>query len=203
MDRLSLHILDSDSPRRAQLARLAIGAGNHAEIYSSIAELIAHAPPNGLVLAHDDQSGETVAQLITSMQQAGQWLPVIAYADEPITVAVVEAVKAGALDYLTVPKHVEQLNKSIGIAYREGEKQRNQRTRSVEAHQRISQLTVREREVLDHLAEGCSNKAIARYLDISPRTVEIHRMKMMGKLGAHHAADAVRLRIDASRMETA
>ena len=56
-------------------------------------------------------------------------------------------------------------------------------------------LTRREREVLEWLSEGCSNKAIARELEISPRTVEIHRANMMDKLGATHAAEAVRLRL--------
>lgn len=51
--------------------------------------------------------------------------------------------------------------------------------------------------MLDWLAEGRSNKMIARELAISPRTVEIHRANMMSKLGAHHAAEAVRLRIEA------
>jgi DNA-binding CsgD family transcriptional regulator len=51
--------------------------------------------------------------------------------------------------------------------------------------------------VLDWLTEGRSNKAIARELDISPRTVEIHRANMMHKLGANHAAEAVRVRLDA------
>ena len=56
--------------------------------------------------------------------------------------------------------------------------------------------------MLDWLSEGCSNKAIARNLEISPRTVEIHRANMMDKLGANHAAEAVRLRIEASYRET-
>ncbi|MBL0922469.1 MAG: response regulator transcription factor, partial [Phycisphaerales bacterium] len=61
----------------------------------------------------------------------------------------------------------------------------------------LAALTPREREVLDWLAEGSSNKAIARELDISPRTVEIHRANMMTKLGARHAAEAVRLKLEA------
>ena len=67
----------------------------------------------------------------------------------------------------------------------------------IEARDRISKLSAREREVLDWLAEGSSNKAIARELEISPRTVEIHRANMMNKLGARHAAEAVRLRLEA------
>jgi len=61
IDRVTLHILDGDSTRRAQLARLAFAAGHHAEIYASTDELISHAPSGGLVLAHDDPPGEAVA----------------------------------------------------------------------------------------------------------------------------------------------
>ena len=66
---------------------------------------------------------------------------------------------------------------------------------------RISMLSNREREVLDRLTQGCSNKVIARDLDISPRTVEIHRGNMMEKLGARHAAEAVRLQLEASLVD--
>ena len=63
----------------------------------------------------------------------------------------------------------------------------------------MSLLSRREREVLELLSAGCSNKEIARTLAISPRTVEIHRGNMMTKLHAGHAADAVRLWLDAQQ----
>ncbi|MFN3456363.1 MAG: response regulator transcription factor [Novosphingobium sp.] len=201
VDRVTLHILDSDSARRAQLARLAFAAGHHAEIYANAGELLAHAPTSGLVLAQDEPVGEGIRKLIAAMMQAGHWLPVVAIAEAPQTAAVVVAIKAGALDYLAQPSQIGPLNEAVARATREADTFRAQRARAAEARQRISRLSLREREVLDRLAEGCSNKAIARELDISPRTVEIHRMKMMGKLGARHAAEAVRLRIEATGLD--
>ncbi|WP_421837140.1 response regulator transcription factor [Novosphingobium sp.] len=198
IERVTLHVLDSDTARRAQLARLAFAAGHHAEIYAHADELLSHAPTGGLVLAQDEPVGEGITSLVAAMMRAGQWLPIIAIAEAPTIDAVVAAIKAGALDYLTVPEQIAPLNEAVARCAREADTQRQQRARAAEARQRISRLSMREREVLDRLAEGCSNKAIARDLEISPRTVEIHRMKMMGKLGARHAAEAVRLRIEAT-----
>jgi FixJ family two-component response regulator len=57
-ERITLHVLDSDSARRARLARLAFAAGHHAEIYASADELLSHAPSGGLVIAHDEPVGK-------------------------------------------------------------------------------------------------------------------------------------------------
>ncbi|MEL0254241.1 MAG: helix-turn-helix transcriptional regulator, partial [Novosphingobium sp.] len=138
VDRVTLHILDEDSARRAQLARLAFAAGHHAEIYSSADELLSHAPSGGLVLAHDEPVGEGIAHLIAAMMRAGQWLPVVAISEAPRTEAVVSAIKAGALDYLAMPSQIAPLNVAVARAAKEADAYRAQRARAAEARQRIS-----------------------------------------------------------------
>lgn len=161
-DRITLHILDSDSARRAQLARQAFAAGFHAEIYADRDELIGHAPQSGVVLAHDEPDGRGVVGLVNEMTLRAAWLPVVAFAESPATFQVVRAVKGGALDYLVLPVADGALADAVERARREGEVHHDQRRRAVQARQRIATLSQREREVLDRLAAGCSNKVIAR-----------------------------------------
>jgi two-component system response regulator FixJ len=71
------------------------------------------------------------------------------------------------------------------------------RSRRAQSRTALAKLSDREHQVLDLVVAGLSNKEMARELSISPRTVEIHRMKMMGKLGASSSAQAVRMRLEA------
>ena len=101
---------------------------------------------------------------------------------------IVAAIKAGALDYLALPIKPDQLLRTLSKLEPEAEEFPLARRRVIEARNRIESLSGREREVLEWLSAGSSNKVIARELEISPRTVEIHRANMMAKLGAQHAA---------------
>lgn len=195
--RLTLHFIDSSSRLRAETARLAYELGHHAEVYSDLGELLAHPPREGILMARDDTLAGGSAELLDRLAGAGVWLPLIATGEEPTTGQIVTAVKAGALDFLMLPLKPDTLEAALNRINGEARVQAEARRRMIEARNRIANLSNREREVLDCLAEGSSNKAIARTLDISPRTVEIHRANMMGKLGAKHAAEAVRLRLEA------
>jgi two-component system, LuxR family, response regulator FixJ len=196
--RLKLHITGGDSRLRAEQSRLAFEMGHHAEVYSDLAELIDTAPREGVIIACQNVLAGGVDRLLERLGEAGIWLSVIAASNDPDVDDVVQAIRAGALDYLRLPLTREEFVRMAAHVIADGGRQAESRRRLIEARQRIGMLSRREREVLDWLSEGCSNKAIARALDISPRTVEIHRANMMDKLGATHAADAVRLRMEAA-----
>jgi FixJ family two-component response regulator len=195
--RVTIHVVDCDSRARAEGARIAFALGHHAEVYADPSELIQHAPREGIILAREDSAAGGATGLLTDLARAGVWLPLVVVTDEPEVESVVAAIKAGALDYLRLPLEEERLAEALRRVAREAEAHADARRRMIEARERIGTLSPREREVLDWLANGSSNKAIARALAISPRTVEIHRANMMDKLGAGHAADAIRLRLEA------
>ncbi|MGB3470888.1 MAG: LuxR C-terminal-related transcriptional regulator [Erythrobacter sp.] len=196
--RITLHIIDTCSNQRAGIASSIYALGHHAEVYGNISELTAHPPRSGIIIARDDASMGGVTAIIECMVKLGIWLPVIAVDEQPLPARIVQAIKAGALDYLPLPIDQERLERTLARVSLEAEAYSVQKRRMIDARGRIKSLTVREREVLDLLTDGGSNKEIARALEISPRTVEIHRSNMMTKLGARHAAEAVRFRLEAN-----
>ncbi|WP_119082523.1 response regulator transcription factor [Altererythrobacter sp. B11] len=193
MERTTLHIVGGNSRSRAEQARVAFALGHHAEVYTDVAELLERPLLDGVVLAAEDTVPGGAEALIQCLRDGGVGLPIAVAAVEPETSRVVDAVKAGALDYLCLPLEMNDFARRLTRMQGEARKLEANWRFEIEARQRLSQLSARQREVLELLSAGCSNKEIGRLLGISPRTVEIHRANMMTKLGASHPADAVRL----------
>ena len=198
-----LHFIDSSTRNRAELARIGFDLGHHAEVYGDLSELGVHPPRDGIIIARDVAEEGGIKACVERLGKLGIWLPLIAVDYDPQASRIVEAIKAGALDYLALPLEPQRVQQCLNRISSEAADFSEARRRMIEARNRISNLSNREREVLDWLVEGSSNKVIARQLRISPRTVEIHRANMMNKLGARHAAEAVRLRIEAQMDESA
>jgi FixJ family two-component response regulator len=199
MERTVLHILGGESRSRAEQARLAFALGHHAEVYADLDEMLERPPQDGIILAADDERADMVRGLIDRLGEHGIWLPVVIVARDPDIDRVVAAIKAGALDFLKLPLEMGALARRLNALVGEAGQHAARRRREVEAQRRMALLSRRERQVLELLSDGCANKEIGRRLAISPRTVEIHRGNMMTKLGAGHAADAVRLWLDAKQ----
>jgi FixJ family two-component response regulator len=189
-------LIDSDSRRRAAISHLLSGTGVHVEPFESLDELSSRWPREGVIFAHDD--GEIVRRMIERMTDAGNWLPVIAFAEHPSTAQVVQAVLAGAIDYLDWPFGEAEVKQALVVAEQSHGTTGSARLREAMARSRVQRLTKREREVLAGVADGLSNRMIGERLAISPRTVEIHRANMLNKMGANHTSEAIRIAIEAA-----
>lgn len=169
--------------------------GIHVEPFEDLAELGRRWPDNGLILVHDE--GLAIRRTVELMAQMGDWLPVIAYSETPGPTRVVQAVQAGAVDYLDWPFGEAEVRQAVIVAEESRTSQSGSRLREAMARSRIQKLTRREREVLAGVTDGLSNRMIGERLEISPRTVEIHRANMLTKMGASHTSEAIRIAIEA------
>ncbi len=192
----NLILVDRDSRRRAAISHALAASSIHVEPFENIEELALAWPRSGVVMIHDEAG--SIGDLIAKMAADGEWYPIIAFCEEPAPRQIVEAVLDGAVDYVAWPIEAEHLNAALARAIDKSEAAGNFKLREVMARSRLDRLTKREREVLDGVASGLSNRLIGEKLAISPRTVEIHRANMLNKLGAHHTSEAIRIAIEAA-----
>jgi FixJ family two-component response regulator len=136
-------------------------------------------------------SGLDILKRVKTMRNG---TPVFILEDEPEVAFAVQAMKAGATDVITKPIDSERLLSAVREAVREdvhiGAIDNGKRNVEVRG---FAQLTPREREVLQLITNGQSNKEAGRNLGISPRTIEVHRARVMEKLGARNTADLMRI----------
>ncbi len=194
--RTNILLVDGDFRRRAAISHCLSGSDLHIEPFEDTAELVSRWPRDGMLLVHD--SGNAIASLLEHMGHSGDWLPIIAFAENPSISRIVEAVLEGAVDYLIWPFQEADLEKSIQVAEGRARSVAGTKLREAVARSRVERLTKREREVLSGVAGGLSNRLIGERLNISPRTVEIHRANMLSKMGANHTSEAIRIAIEAS-----
>lgn len=190
-----VHIVDRDARRREKIVS-GLSAGKFdTEVYDNVEELLDLAPDDGLFLLNDDLAAGDIAYLTESIHARHAHVPVALFGEHPSTGAIVQAIHAGAVDYLEWPFDAARLDKTIAKAETDASAHLKLLERQREARARVEALSGRECDVLRHLIQGCSNKDIAKLLDISPRTVEVHRANMLEKLSARSSSEAVRIGI--------
>jgi FixJ family two-component response regulator len=190
--------VDADFRRRARFTLFARFFGVHSEPFESVEEMMVLPPHDGVLFVAD--GGDRVARAGAAITASGRWMPLVAYDAEPRVERVVDAMRSGAIDYFGWPFEPDRLSHRIEDLLSRAEAIREEANHRARAQKMVAALSPREAEVLCALAEGGSNKSIAQELDISPRTVEIHRANMMGKLGLSSSAAAVKLAIEADML---
>ena len=188
---------------RDSLQTLLGTAGYGCTIFASGAEFLASDPgaARGCVLVDVRMPGMDGLELQREMKARAIALPVIfmtGFGEVPLAV---EAMKAGAVDFVQKPSTLSVLKDCIDRALAIGAASQQAAAEAAAARERIERLTPRERDVLRLLVAGKPNKIIAYELNISPRTVEIHRARVMDKMAVRSLSELVRVSLAAGGAE--
>jgi two-component system response regulator FixJ len=192
----TVHVVDDDAAVRRSLERLLDAAGFRAVSYETPMAFLASAPglSSGCVLLDVRMPGMDGLTLQARLAKLDNHLPVVVMTGQGDVQTAVRAMKAGAVDFIEKPYDDEVLVKAIELAL-SLPRQSDRNREAAEAAQRVAALSPRERQVLDALVAGRPNKVIAYDLGISARTVEVHRARMMERLGVRQLAEAIRLAV--------
>ena len=198
-NRSGVFIVDDDEAMRESLAFLLGTAGFKVSLFELASKFLEALPDLkvGCLITDIRMPEIDGLELMRRLRAAGQSFPVIVmtgHADVPLAV---EAMKLGAFEFLEKPFDDKQLIERINAALEQGAAVAAAAQETREISERIAKLTERERQVLERLVVGQSNKAIGRDLDISPRTVEIYRANVMGKMKVSSISELVRLTLRA------
>jgi two-component system response regulator DctR len=132
------------------------------------------------------------------LAEIGAEIPIVFISGHGDIATAVTAVKSGAVDFVQKPYHAQQLLDAINEALRRDAAQRAAKSGSKNFAARLDVLTDRERDVMALAMKGLSSKVIAKQLGISHRTVELHRSRLLEKLGAASMTELITQRHDRS-----
>ena len=199
MPNAAVYIVDDDADVRDSLCALLDSAGFVVTQFDSADAFLAayDEQPVCCLVTDIRMPGMDGLALQEKLIERGARIPIIimtGHADVPLAV---RAMKAGAVDFLEKPFNDDRLVACVKKALEISEKERADESKATAAAESLALLTERERDVLLLLVAGHPNKVVAHKLDISPRTVEVHRGRLMEKTKARNLADLVRLALAA------
>lgn len=191
----TVYVVDDDDAVRDSLQALLESRGFTVEAYDSAEAFLAadRAGRASCALVDLRMTGMDGIALLERLRADGDRLPILLITGHGDVPVAVRAMKAGAADFIEKPYSNETLVASIARVIEKESAATERSSQVVEAASRIAGLTPREREVLEQLVLGHPNKIIAHALDISPRTVEIHRANLMKKMQADSLSHLVRM----------
>ncbi len=189
-----IFIVDDDDAVRDSLAFLLESAGNRVRAFANPLEVVEAVGPDVSCVITDvrmpEMSGLDLVERLASSHPALPIVVITGHADVPMAV---EAMRNGASDFVEKPFDDEALLRSI----RQATRSKSAAPVDPAVAERLAALSTRESQVLRGLMTGQSNKEIGRILDISPRTVEIYRAKVMTKMQAETYADLIKMGLQA------
>ena len=198
-DKKCVHLVDDDEAIRHSASFMLRQAGYTVRTYAGGTDFLdaLEGAEAGCVLLDvrmPDMDGLAVQR---ELNQRAVNMPVVVLTGHGDVSVAVEAMKAGAVDFLEKPYDKASLVQAINSAFSRLQNDQSREALAARAREKLASLTTREREVLERLVRGQTNKSIADDLSISARTVEIHRAHVMEKLEADSLSSALRLAFSA------
>ena len=200
-----VYVIDDDAAMRDSLDFLLGSAGFSVRLFESAQVFLSELPEleAGCVVTDIRMPGIDGMELLRQLNGASgvRKLPIIVMTGHGDVPLAVEAMKLGALDFLEKPFEDDRLIGMIETALSQNDGGSKSDAVTAEMAARVASLTQRERQVMQGLVSGQSNKVIAREYDISPRTVEVYRANVMTKMQASSLSELVRFAIRAGAFE--
>ena len=192
-----VYVIDDDDAMRDSLQFLLDSANFDTRLFETAQAFLEALPAitSGCVVSDIRMPGIDGIELLKRVKSAKVSLPVIIMTGHGDIPLAVEAMKLGAIDFLEKPFEDDRLLARIEAALQQAEAGVRNEALTQEIVARVKSLSPRERQVMDGLVAGLSNKVIARDYDISPRTIEVYRANVMTKMQASSLSELVRLAI--------
>ncbi|MDP1582652.1 MAG: response regulator FixJ [Bradyrhizobium sp.] len=190
-----IYVIDDDEAMRDSLNFLLDSAGFHVTLFESAQNFLDRLAglEFGCVVSDVRMPGIDGIEMLKRMKASQSTFPILIMTGHGDVPLAVEAMKLGAVDFLEKPFEDDRLIGMIEAAIRQAEPAAKSETITHEIAARVATLSPRERQVMDGLIAGLSNKLIARDYDISPRTIEVYRANVMTKMQANSLSELVRL----------
>ena len=202
-DRGKVYVIDDDEAMRDSLDFLLGSADFHVTLFESAHHFLdaVSSIEFGCVVSDVRMPGIDGIELLKRMKASHSAFPVVIMTGHGDVPLAVEAMKLGAVDFLEKPFEDERLIGMIDAALRQAESSARSEAATLDIATRIATLSPRERQVMDGLIAGLSNKLIAKEYNISPRTIEVYRANVMTKMQAGSLSELVRLAMRAGALK--
>ena len=190
-------VVDDDDAVRDSLKMLLGAAGYRVRVFESAVRFLAECgtPGNGCLIVDIRMPDMDGLELQQELVQRGVRLPTVVITGHGDVPLAVKAMKNGAVDFIEKPFSREILLSAVEKAFEAGPAETGSSAEAQEVRDRLATLTEREREVYEAVVTGKQSKTIAFELGCSPRTVEVHRARMMHKMQARSLQSLVRMAI--------
>ena len=202
-EKAKVYVIDDDEAMRDSLQFLLESSGFDVTLFDSAQGFLDALAglAFGCVVSDVRMPGIDGIELLKRMKAARSSCPIVIMTGHGDVPMAVETMKLGAIDFLEKPFEDERLTTMIESAIRQAEPTARDEAVTQDIAARIATLSPRERQVMDGLMAGLSNKLIAREYEISPRTIEVYRANVMTKMGANSLSELVRLAMRAGALK--